>query len=398
MLYHLYDAAYAAMLPARWTAATTRLLFSNPFSPMSYTFTGRVLNAGATVFDDITERRQKPEWNIDDVHIDVMDRRPFCNLLRFSRRERNHYVPSVLLVAPLSGHHATLLRGTVEAVVADHDVYVTDWLDARDIPLSAGPFALDDNIEYIMDYIRMLGPNVHLIAVCQPAPAVLTAVALLAAAGDPAQPRTMTLMGGPIDVNAAPTAPTKLAASKPLDWFAKKVITKVPGWYRGAGRKVYPGFLQIAAFMSMNPERHFEAHFDMFEHMAKGDAGSAVKQREFYDEYFATMDVEAEYYLDTIDRVFQRTLLANGGMTVRGIPVEPRAIEKTALLTIEGELDDVSAPGQTYAAHALCSGLAPERHEHHLQKGVGHYGIFNGRRWRQEVMGVIHEFVRTHDG
>ena len=291
----------------------------------------------------------------------------------------------------------TVLRRLRE-MLPDHDVYVTDWVDARDVPLSAGPFGLDDNIEYIMEYIQRLGPDVHVVAVCQPAPAVLSAVALLAAANDPAQPRTMTLMGGPIDVNAAPSAPTKLAAAKPLEWFAQNVVTKVPAWYRGAGRSVYPGFLQIAAFVSMNPERHFEAHFDMFEHITKGDGASARKQREFYDEYFSVMDVEGEYYLDTIDRTFQRSLLANGTLRVRGALVEPAAIRSTAMLTIEGEFDDVSAPGQTYAAHALCSGLAPEKHQHYLQKRVGHYGIFSGRRWREEVMPVIHAFVRTHDG
>ena len=365
---------------------------------MSYTLTGRMLNAGATVFDGMTERRRKPEWNIENVGIELVDRRPFCHLLRFSRAARNHYVPSVLLVAPLSGHHATLLRGTVEALVEDHDVYVTDWVDARDVPPTDGPFALDDNIEYIVDYIKKLGPSVHVVAVCQPAPAVLCAVALLAAANDPAQPRTMTLMGGPIDVNASPTAPTKLAAAKSLEWFEKNVITQVPPWYRGAGRYVYPGFLQIAAFMSMNPQRHVEAQFDIFEHITKGDPASARRQREFYDEYLAVMDVEAEYYLDTIDRIFKRALLVKGDMHVRGVLVEPQAITSTALLTIEGELDDVSAPGQTYAAHALCSGLPPEKHQHYLQKDVGHYGIFSGRRWREQVMGVIHAFVRAHDG
>jgi poly(3-hydroxybutyrate) depolymerase len=395
ILYELYDAAHLAALPARLTALTSKALFANPFSPMSYTTTGRMARAAADVYDGFTQRRSKPAWNVAAA-MDVIDDRPFCRLVRFTR-ERAGTVPRVLLVAPLSGHHATLLRDTVATLVADHDVYVTDWVDARDVPLEAGSFGLDDDIAYVVDYLRMLGPDVHVVAVCQPAPAVLSAVALLAAANDDAQPRTMTLMGGPIDTRVAPTKPTEFAGSRPLEWFAQNVIATVPSWYRGAGRRVYPGFLQLAAFMSMNAERHFNAHVDIFRSLVRGDDDSAQKKQAFYDEYLAVMDVDAAYYLDTVDKVFQSHALPLGRMTWRGEPVEPAAIRRTALLTIEGELDDISAPGQTFAAHALCRGLPAALHDHYLQLGAGHYGIFSGSRWRTEIAPRIAAFVRAHE-
>ncbi|MEA2718514.1 MAG: poly(3-hydroxybutyrate) depolymerase, partial [Candidatus Eremiobacteraeota bacterium] len=301
--------------------------------------------------------------------------------------------PRVLLVAPMSGHYATLLRNTAEVLMQEHDVYVTDWADARDVPLTAGRFDLDDYIAYVMDWIRLLGPDVHVIAVCQPAPAVLAAVALLAAENDPAQPRSMTLMGGPVDVRVAPTAPTELAAKRSLAWFESELTMRVPQWYRGAGRAVYPGFLQIGAFISMHPERHAEAHWKIYEDLVRGDGESAQKRRAFYDEYLSVMDIPAEFYLQTVDEVFQRATLASGTMTWRGRRVEPAAIAKTALLTVEGELDDISAPGQTYAAQALCSSLPPEKRHNVLQHGVGHYGIFSGTKWRTEVAPAIAAFI-----
>ena len=379
------------MTPARWSAAATQAVFGNPFNPFAYTPAGRMLSATADVFSGVTRKRGKPAWNLPAT-VDAIDDRPFGRLIRFVTgdvRER----PRVLLVAPMSGHYATLLRNTVEVLMDDHDVYVTDWADARDVPLTAGRFDLDDYIAYVMDWMRLLGPDVHAIAVCQPAPAVLAAVALLAAQDDPAQPRSMTLMGGPVDVRVAPTAPTEMAAKNSLAWFEGELTMRVPQWYRGAGRSVYPGFLQIGAFMSMHPQRHAEAHWKIYEDLVRGDGESAQKRRAFYDEYLSVMDIPAEFYLQTVDEVFQRATLASGTMRWRGRPVEPAAIEKTALLTVEGELDDISAPGQTLAAQALCSSIAADKRANVLQLGVGHYGIFSGTKWRTEVAPRIAAFI-----
>ncbi|HEY0393806.1 MAG TPA: polyhydroxyalkanoate depolymerase [Candidatus Elarobacter sp.] len=394
--YEQYDAAYLAMTPARWSAAATQALFSNPFNPFSYTLPGRMLTATAEVFSGVTRKRGKPAWNLP-ASTEILDDRPFGRLIRFVTGERGEH-PKVLLVAPMSGHYATLLRNTVEVLMDDHDVYVTDWNDARDVPLEAGRFDLEDYVAYVMRYIRLLGPDVHVVAVCQPAPAVLAAVALLAADGDPAQPRTMTLMGGPVDVRVAPTAPTELAAAHSLGWFERELTMRVPSWYRGAGRAVYPGFLQIGAFMSMNPARHISAHWEIFQHLVQGDGDSAEKRRAFYDEYLSVMDIPAEFYLQTVDEVFQRATLAGGTMTWRGRRVDPGAIASTALLTVEGELDDISAPGQTLAAHALCTGIPAERRRNVLQRGVGHYGIFSGSRWRADVAPEIARFAREFAG
>jgi poly(3-hydroxybutyrate) depolymerase len=392
--YEQYDAAYLALTPARWSAATAQAIFGNPFNPFAYTLPGRIINASADVFSEIARKRAKPDWNLPAT-VEVVDERPFGRLIRFvtgDERER----PRVLLVAPMSGHYATLLRGTVEALLAGHDVYVTDWADARDVPLDAGRFDYHDYIGYIRDDLRKLGPNAHVIAVCQPAPAVMSAVALLAEDGDPAQPRTMTLMGGPVDVRVAPTAPTRLASEHPLAWFERELTMRVPVWYRGAGRSVYPGFLQLGAFMSMHPQRHAEAHWKIFDDLVRGDGESAAKRRAFYDEYLSVMDITAEFYLQTVDEVFQRASLAAGTMTWRDRPVDPAAIHRTALLTVEGELDDISAPGQTIAAHALCSNIPAERRAQMLQLGVGHYGIFSGAKWRSEIAPRIAAFIAQH--
>lgn len=392
--YEQFDAAYLAMSPVRWSAAATRALFGNPFNPFSYTWAGRMMNASADVFAGMAARRCKPDWSLPAT-VEVFDDRPFGRLIRFvtgDARER----PRVLVVAPMSGHYATLLRGTVEALLDDHDVYVTDWADARDVPASAGRFDFHDYIGYVKDYIGALGPDVHVIAVCQPAPAVIAAVALLAADDDPAQPRSMTLMGGPVDVRTAPTAPTELAASRSLEWFERELTMRVPQWYRGAGRAVYPGFLQIGAFMSMHPERHVDAHWKIFEDLVRGDGESAQKRRAFYDEYLSVMDITAEFYLQTVDEVFQRATLATGTMSWRGQHVDPAAIGKTALLTVEGELDDISAPGQTLAAQTLCSGIPADERGNLLKPGVGHYGIFSGRTWRTEIAPHIAAFIAAH--
>jgi poly(3-hydroxybutyrate) depolymerase len=382
------------MTPWRWTAAATQAVFGNPLNPLSYTLPGRMLRASADVFTSVVKRRGKPAWNIDAT-FDVIEERSFCRLVRFSL-ERAAAAPRILLVAPLSGHYATLLRGTVEALVVDHDVYVTDWVDAREVPLGRGVFDLDEYIAYVMDYIRLLGPDIHVMAVCQPAPAVLAAVALMAADGDPAQPRSMILMGGPIDTRFHPTAPTKLSKQYPLEWFDRELTTKVPAYYPGAGRRVYPGFMQLGAFLSMNATRHIDAHIKMYNELVRGDGESADARRTFYDEYMSVMDVTAEYYLQTIEHIFQLHSLPLGTMTWRGRPVDPTAIRSTALLTVEGALDDISAPGQTLAAQGLCASLPDAKRDHLLQPGVGHYGIFNGRRWREAIAPRIGQFVRLH--
>jgi poly(3-hydroxybutyrate) depolymerase len=392
--YGLYDATYLGMTPLRWSAAAAQAVFGNPLNPLSYTLPGRMISASADVFTSVVKRRGKPAWGIDAT-LEIVDERPFCRLVRFSR-ERGYAVPRILLVAPMSGHYATLLRGTVEALVAEHDVYVTDWVDARDVPQSHGSFDLESYIAYTLDYLRMLGPDIHVMAVCQPAPAVLAAVALMAADNDPAQPRTMTLMGGPIDTRFHPTAPTELSKQYKLEWFDRELTTAVPAYYAGAGRRVYPGFMQLGAFISMNVTRHIDAHIKMYNELVRGDGEPAAARRAFYDEYMSVMDVTAEYFLQTIDHVFQRHSLPNGTFTWRGRLVEPAAIRSTALLTVEGELDDISAPGQTVAAQALCSSLSPDRRDHLLQPGVGHYGIFNGRRWRESIMPRIAFFIRQH--
>ena len=382
------------MTPARWSAATAQAFFGNPYNPLAYTLTGRMIAASADVFAGVAQRRGKPAWNLP-AQLETIDERPFGRLIRFGTGEGRER-PRVLLVAPMSGHYATLLRGTAEALIAEHEVYVTDWSDARDVPLEAGRFDLDDYIGYVIDYIRMLGPDVHVIAVCQPAPAVLAAVALLAAENDPASPRTMTLMGGPVDPRRAPTAPVELATTRTLEWFERELTMRVPPWYRGAGRLVYPGFLQLGAFISMHPERHAEAHWKIFEDLVRGDGESAAKRRAFYDEYLSVMDITAEFYLQTVEDIFKRAALASGTMTWRGRRVDPSAIRTTALLTIEGELDDISAPGQTLAAHDLCPGIPLEKRHNAFERGVGHYGIFSGRTWRTQIAPQIASFVAAN--
>jgi poly(3-hydroxybutyrate) depolymerase len=304
--------------------------------------------------------------------------------------------PVVLVVAPLSGHHATLLRDTVRAILPEHEVYITDWLDARLVPVHEGPFHLDDYVHYVQEFIRLLGPEVHVISVCQPTVPVLAAVSLMADAGDPIAPRTMTMMGGPIDTRRSPTVVNNFATGRPLSWFESRVIQRVPARYAGFGRRVYPGFLQHASFIAMNAHRHVEAHRDFFNHLVVGDGESAEAHRRFYDEYNAVLDMTAEYYLETLRVVFKEHALPNGTWDVRGQRVRPEAIRKTALFTIEGELDDISGVGQTEAAHGLCRGIPASRRDHLLMEGVGHYGIFSGRRYREKIYPRIRGFIRQH--
>jgi polyhydroxyalkanoate depolymerase len=319
---------------------------------------------------------------------------PFCTLLHFVKKVPV-VQPRVLLVAPLSGHFSTLLRGTVQTMLADHDVYVTDWKNARDVPLIEGDFGFDDFVDYVIGFLEVLGPGTHVVAVCQPAVAVLAAVALMAAAGNPAQPPSMTLMAGPIDTRINPTEVNRLATSHEIEWFESNLITRVPARHPGASRHVYPGFLQITAFMLMNFDRHVRAQGEFFTSLVAGDRAKATLHQAFYDEYLAVMDLPAAFYLETVSKIFQRQELARGALVSRGRLVEPGAIRRTALMTVEGENDDICAVGQTLAAQDLCTGLHPSKKRHHLQTGVGHYGVFSGRRWAAEIYPRVREMIWT---
>lgn len=319
---------------------------------------------------------------------------PFCTLLRFSR-EGGENAPKVLLVAPMSGHFATLLRGTIKTMLRDYEVYVTDWHNARDIPLDAGIFDLDAFVQHVIDHIHFLGPQSHIVAVCQPTVAALAAVAVMAQDKDPDQPASMTLMAGPIDCRIAPTKVNELATSKPIEWFREKLLGTVPRGLPGAGRRVYPGFLQLAAFMSMNTERHAKSFQDMFNARVDGNDAKADQIRTFYEEYFAIMDLDAAFYIETIETVFQQYALPEGKLTFKGRTVTPSAIRRTFLLTVEGEKDDICAVGQTLAAQDLCSGLRPYMKSHHMQPGVGHYGVFNGRRWDNQIYPVVRNHIQS---
>jgi poly(3-hydroxybutyrate) depolymerase len=322
---------------------------------------------------------------------------PFATLLHFAKPTVQGQ-RRVLLVGPMSGHFTTLLRPTIRTLLTGHDVHVLDWHNAREIPAEHGPFGLDEYIEHVMAALRHLGPDTHVVAVCQPAVPVLAAVALLAAADDPAQPESLTLIAGPVDTRVNPGPVNGYAEKKPLSFFERWMVDTVPARYPGAGRRVYPGVLQLAAFMSMNPKRHLSAHYGLFRDLAAGNTAKAATTRAFYDEYGAVMDVPAEFYLETVGRIFQEHHLPTGRLTWRGQPVTPAAITRTALLTVEGENDDICSPGQTFAAHELCTGIPPEYKLHHLQAGVGHYGVFSGSRWEAEVYPVVRDFVeRAHE-
>ncbi|KCB39019.1 intracellular poly[D(-)-3-hydroxybutyrate] depolymerase [Bordetella hinzii CA90 BAL1384] len=406
MLYELHEMQRAFLRPlAAFTDASSQL-FSSPYSPLAYTPLSRQLAASCELLHRIGKEYQKPAWGLESTAIDgravkvveaVALDKPFCRLVHFQRDLRRTAArkdPRVLVVAPLSGHHATLLRDAVRALLPAHDVYVTDWVDARMVPTSAGPFHLDDYVRYIQEFIRHLGPDLHVISVCQPTVPVLAAISLMAAADEPVQPRSMVMMGGPIDPRESPTQVNNLATTKPYSWFETQLIHAVPLNYPGAGRKVYPGFLQHAGFMAMNPDRHLKSHYDFYLHLLRGDDSDAAAHRRFYDEYNAVLDMPAEFYLDTIRTVFQEFQLPEGSWQIDGERVRPQAIKKTTLLTVEGELDDISGQGQTRAAIKLCSGIPAARKAHYTVQGAGHYGIFSGRRWRELVCPKIAEFIR----
>ena len=406
-LYWMYEMGHAALNPGRAVADATRLLFQNPMNPFAQTEYGKSIAAACELFERTTRRYGKPEWGIKDVEVNGMRvpvnvqpiwEKPFCRLLYFERQlmkplRTPH--PRVLIVAPMSGHYATLLRGTVEAFLPNHEVYITDWADARMVPMALGRFDLDDYIDYVIEMLHVLGGNVHVVAVCQPSVPVIAAAAVMDAARDPFVPLSMTLMGGPIDTRSNPTAVNKLAEERGIDWFRNNVITRVPFPHPGVMRDVYPGFLQLNGFVTMNLDRHIDAHKNLFRHLVQGDGDSVQKHREFYDEYLAVMDLSAEYYLQTVDTVFVKHLLPKGQMTHRGNLVDLKAIERVALMTVEGEKDDISGLGQTKAAHDLCASLSSDKKVHYEQAGVGHYGVFNGSRFRAEIMPRVSDFMRS---
>jgi len=407
MFYQFYEMNHAAVQPYRAFADAVRLFYSNPMNPVSHTPFGRTVAASAEMFERTTRRYGKPAFGIDKTVVDfkpvavvehVSWSKPFCNLIHFVRDlpSRRRSDPKLLIVAPMSGHYATLLRGTVEAMLPHADVYITDWTDARLVPVSDGRFDLDDYIDYIIEMLHELGPDTHVMAVCQPSVPVLAAAALMEARGDRFAPSTMTLMGGPIDTRRNPTAVNLLAEEKGIDWFREKVIMRVPWPVPGFTRPVYPGFLQLSGFMSMNLDRHVGAHKRFFMHLIKNDGDNAERHRDFYDEYLAVMDLTAEFYLQTVDTVFVKHSLPKGTMMHRGTPVEPSAVRSVALMTIEGENDDISGIGQTQAAHDLCINIPPHMRAHYVQPAVGHYGVFNGSRFRAEIVPRIVDFITSY--
>ncbi len=412
MLYQIYETQRALMSPFAEFASASAKLYDHPLSPFAQFPLSQRVSAGFDLLHRLAKEYEKPPFGITsalvaDVEVAVQEQvamqKPFCRLLRFKRFTDNSRAldtmkeqPTVLVVAPLSGHHSTLLRDTVKSLLHDHKVFITDWTDARMVPLSEGAFHLDDYVEYVQDFIRLCGPRVHVISVCQPTVPVLAAVSLMASRGEPT-PLTMTMMGGPIDARKCPTAVNNLAMNKSHSWFENNVIFRVPGNFPGAGRRVYPGFLQHTGFVAMNPDRHMTSHYDYFADLIKGDDDSAESHRQFYDEYNAVLDMPAEYYLDTIKTVFQDFALVNHNWHVRGELVKPQDITGTALLTIEGELDDISGAGQTRAAHDLCTGIPKSRQFHYDAEGAGHYGIFSGRRWREKVYPEVRGFIQRFD-
>ena len=411
MLYQMYETQRALLSPFAEFAYTSAKLYSHPLSPFAHTPLAPRVSAGLGLMHRLAKEYEKPEFNIHTVSVDGVDiavqqrvalDKPFCRLLRFKRFTDDPQMlsamkdqPKVLVVAPLSGHHATLLRATVRELLQHHKVYITDWTDARMVPAAVGPFHLADYVRYVQEFIRHIGEDVHVISVCQPTVPTLAAVSLMASGGE-ATPRTLTMMGGPIDARLSPTSVDNLATNKSHGWFENNVIHRVPQNYPGRGRPVYPGFLQLAGFLAMNPDRHMKSHYDFFLDLVRGDGGNADSHREFYDEYNAVLDMPAEYYLDTIKTVFQDFALVNGTWKIDGKLVRPHDITDSALLTVEGELDDISGVGQTHAAHELCHGIAAADHYRYDAKGAGHYGIFSGRRWRENVYPEVRRFIAAY--
>ena len=400
MLYQLYDWQRAALEPWRAFAQAANVLYGNPDSPLSYLPGSRNVAAAFDLMTRLTQRYERPAFGVTSVFVGDVEypvretvalEKPFCRLLHFEKQGAPA-LPRVLLFAPLSGHFATLLRDTVKTMLPDHDVWITDWIDAKEIPVTLGPFHFDDYVAYVREFLRFMGPDCHAISVCQPTVPVMAAVALMSQAGEKL-PRSLTMMGGPIDTRRSPTAVNTFAKTRPLGWFEAKVIQRVPLRYPGFMRLVYPGFLQFAGFVAMNPDRHMESHMQYYQHLVAGDGESADQHRRFYDEYNAVMDLPAEYYIETVERVFQQHLLPQGKLEVAGVRVRPEAIRGTALFTIEGELDDISGNGQTEAAQGLTKAIPAKDKQHFEAKGVGHYGIFSGRKYREMIYPRIRDFI-----
>jgi len=408
MLYSLYELGHWSVRPMRAAAYLQSFLLRSPLNLMADSEFSKAASAATDLFEAVTRRYVKPQWNLPTTMVnslsvavkpEVVWRRPWCSLVHFARDEEalrrargDRTDPAVLIVAPLSGHYATLLRGTVEAFLPDYDVYITDWQDARMAPIVLGRFDLNDYVDYIIDILRFLGPDTHVVAVCQPGPPVLAAISILSEAEDEAAPATMTFMGSPIDARRSPTQPNQLAQTHDRAWFEKNMIHTVPLNYPGAFRRVYPGFVQLASFMGMNWNKHVDAHYEFYKHLIEGDGDSTQKHREFYDEYLSVLDLSEEFYMQTIVDVFQEYKLARGAFEHHGRIVRPKAIRNTALMTVEGERDDISGIGQTQAAHDLCENIPHHMQLDYVQEGVGHYGVFNGRRFATEIFPRMREF------
>lgn len=411
MLYSLYELGHMSVAPWRIAAMMQSSMLRSPLNPASDSEVAKTAAAASDLFESVTRRYRKPDWllpttSVNSVEVTVTPTpvwsTPWCSMVHFARdgealeRARGKRTdPTVLIVAPMSGHYATLLRSTVEAFLPEHEVYITDWSDARMVPLLAGRFDLNDYIDHVIAMLRELGPETHVVAVCQPGPLVLAAVSLMAQEDDPCAPATMTIMGSPIDARKSPTEPNKLAEERDITWFKQNMIHTVPVLYPGAFRRVYPGFVQLASFMGMNMQRHVDAHYAYYQNLVKGDGDDARKHREFYDEYLAVMDLSEEFYIQTLIEVFQEYRLPLGKMVHRGVKVDPAAITKTALLTVEGEKDDISGIGQTQAAHDICANIPEAMRRDYIQPGVGHYGVFSGRRFQTEIYPRMREFMRN---
>jgi len=405
MLYHAYQAQADVMAPIRAVSQVLRALLELPPGAIRRHEPVRTLAAGLEMLARAGLSHGRPSFELETVRIGDVDvpvveeavtATPFGTLLRF-RKQVAAVQPRVLLVAPLSGHFATLLRATAQTMLPEHDVYITDWHNARDVPLAAGRFGFDDYVEHLIGFLEAMGPGAHMVAVCQPCVQALVAVAAMAAEGHPATPRSLTLMAGPVDTRINPTRVNELALGRPIEWFESNLIATVPPGLPGAGRRVYPGFVQLAAFMHMNMDRHLRAHLALFDQLATGAEAKASVTKKFYDEYFAVLDLPAEFYLETVQTVFQEHRLPLGTLTFRGRPLDFKAIRRTSLLTVEGEKDDICAVGQTLAAHELCTGLRPYRKRHHLQPGVGHYGVFSGRRWTTQIYPLLRNLILSSE-
>jgi poly(3-hydroxybutyrate) depolymerase len=405
LLYHAYEMHRSLLAGASNWAAIGAKMLTNPALPMGYFGMGPMVASALEVFAHIHEDRGKPEFGIDAVgtggrHHRVTEKvvyeKPFCALRHFRRAGLPKNAPKLLIVAPMSGHYATLLRGTVRRMLDRHEVWITDWADAKMVPLSEGHFDLDDYIDYLVEFLQFIGEGTHVLAVCQPSVPAFAAAAIMGETNDPCRPATLTMMGGPIDTRASPTSVNDVAMERPLSWFEHNVIATVPMTYPGAGRKVYPGFLQLAGFISMNFETHLMSHYEMFKHLTVGDHESAASTKRFYDEYLSVCDLTAEFYLETVEEVFQKHSLPRGKFVHRGKPIDPGAIRDTALLAIEGERDDISGIGQTRAALDLATHVPAAKKWYHLAPEVGHYGIFNGSKWRNRIAPVVEDWIAAN--